>query len=225
MSDQAITPWLGSADLKAKTLAAYDTHIAQDTLVRGVYGEEATDGTFQGCHIGCLLHVLTGASAASIEEMDSGERLRAVRDATGLPCWLTELSEYFFEGLPPPRNQQVTRSIMDAVSPGAGLGAVKHRFVIWCLTDDTYGWRQHCDDAEKAATDKVVALHTRAAAGESVSDAEWEAARADARDAAWAAAIDDASAAVWAAAWADAMAAARDAQANALVRLLAEASA
>jgi hypothetical protein len=225
-----VTTWLGDPDLKAKTLAAYDAHIKQDALIRGTYAKQ--NGVFKGCHIGCLVHDLTGADAQSIKDMGGNQRRDIIAEKIGQPNWLTSLAEYFFERLEPPKNQQVSRAILDATPVGVDLTPVYHRFMIWLLTDEQHGSRQYADDAGQKATDAIVALHERAASSDTPKNEEWDAARVAAKAAAragWAGcaaargAQSDALIRLLseAAAWA----AARDAQADALIRLLSEAAA
>ena len=229
--DQAEIPlsWLGDAERKAKTLEFYDGHIAADTLTRGCYaGNNGSE--FRGCHIGCVLHDMAGLDAATIKSMSEEARLGWVERVIGQPAWLTTLTEQFFECLPVPRNQEVSRAILAATPVGVDLTPVRHGFLIWVLTDPQHGSRQYADGAGKAATDAVAALLRRALAGDPPTPAEWMevrvAARAtaedawDARDAAWDAAVAAAES-TRAAAWA-AGDAAMEAQAAALIRLLKE---
>lgn len=203
-----ILTWHNDPKLKAKVLAGYDAHIKADTLIKGEYFNY--DDGFTGCHVGCVVHDLGG------KEIDSYTEL------TGLPVWLRDLSEYFFENMEYPQNQKITRDILDAVPHGKDLTPVYHKFLIWLLEDAEHGTIQYCDESGVKATRTAVALHKKAVSGKEVTSREWP----DAGDAAWnaagdaaraarAAAGDAAGDAAWDAAW--------DAQVKALTRLLKEA--
>lgn len=233
MNAQVNNSWHGDADLKAKALAGYDLHIKADTLVKGAYFDGAGE-TFRGCHIGCVVTDLGGSS--------EGSHSKEYERVTGNPEWLASLTEHFFESMPNPQNQTVTRAIMEATPVGKDLTPVYHRFMIWLLADEKHGTIQDCDDAGRSITESVVALHVRAAAGDYPSDGEWasaeaaawyaargatvvgagEVAEAAALDAAWVATRAAASAA-GAAALATAGAAAWDAQSEQLIKLLRDA--
>ena len=210
-----ILTWHSDADLKARVLKSYDGHIAADTLIKGEYfgGDEET---FKGCHIGCVVKELGGNDKNQYPEL------------TGLPDWLMGLNEYFFEHMPHPQNQKITRDILEAIPEGKDISLVENRFLIWLLTDETHGSIRHCDDDGRKATLTVAALHERVLVGDKPSQDEWAAARdvvratasyvvrAAARDAAWAAVSD----AAWAAAKAAASDVTRAAQSEKLIELL-----
>lgn len=208
-------------ELKAQILAGYDAHIKADTLIKGEYFNY--DDGFKGCHIGCVVRELGG------DEVDQ------YSDLTGLPVWLRDLTEHFFERMAYPENQRVSRAILEAVPVGQDITPVYHKFMVWLLEDEKHGTLQYCDERGAAATQAVINLHKRSADGIEVDNAAWAAARAAAwaaARAAWAAARDAeaaAGAAAWAAAWAaDAAAgaaawdAAWDAQSKKLIQLLSE---
>ena len=192
-----MTTFHNDEKLKKRLVESYKAHIAADTLIKGDYFDE-NDGTFMGCHMGCVVNEMGGEDEHSYEAL------------TGLPMEYARLAERYHERLPHPLNQEIGLAMLDACPVGVDLTIVFSKFKLWLLMDEEFGSLQYCDEQGKAATEVVAALHRRFIDGGSVSEEDWAAARA-ASDAAMDAASDAAMDAAMDAAWAAARGAARDA--------------
>ncbi len=173
--------------IKEKYLTRLHAHRVADRLIRGTGWDNG-----KGCAVGCTL------------EKYSHE---AYEDELGIPRELAGLEDQIFEGLPLDDAMAWPEQFLAAITPGADLTLVWHRFAIWLLADPKHGTINFCDARGREATIGVVSLHEKVVAGDMVSwdaagAAAWAAARAAARAAAGAAAWAAAGAAAGAAAWA-----------------------
>ena len=195
-------------------------HAAADEIVKGYYWEDG-----KGCAIGCTYH--------------SSDHMAAEREA-GIPLMLAQLEDRIFEGLPNSEAKAWPLRFAGAVQVGADLSMVGPRWLLWLLRDSGIPERDHSIVAPAFRECVAVVEHwcatgrpdgdaARAAAGAArAAEAAWAAAEAAAwaaraaRAAAWAAA-EAARADAEAAGAARAAAAAYSRQAEALLRLIAEA--
>lgn len=173
------------AEVKEHYIARMNEHVEADKLVKGQYWEDG-----KGCAVGCLVH-----------GSDHSELAKVV----GWPEWLCHLMDEIFEGLPNERAQLFPSQLLSAVPVGKDISLVKNRFLHWLLMDECLqyaGYDKQVQDAIKGAAQ----LHADVIEGITVTDKQWDTARAAAWDTARAAAGDAARAATWAAAWAAARA-------------------
>ena len=208
-----LVTWHNDQGLKDKVVSGYEAHMKADTLIKGEYFLH--DEGFRGCHIGCVIHDLGGSEVGSHTE--------EYQRVTGLPKWLASLNEYFFENMDHPKNQEVTRDILQATPVGKDLTPAYHKFMVWLLLDEKEGTIRFCDEDGVKVTRDVAELHQRSIDGDNPSEGEWAAAGAAAGDVAWAAAGAAAGDAAGAVTWAAAGDAAGDAQAAKLIELLRQA--
>lgn len=209
-----------TAETKAELIAIAQEHYDADSITEGIYGE-FYKGKFKGCLVGCTNHGLAQARGVKVAFNDH----EATARLTGVPEWVWYMADYLFENVEEDRREFV-RDFPKHLPAETDFQPVLHNFLVWVLTDAQYGSIQYADDAGRAATERVVALHRQAAEGDNPTQEEWDAAGAAgaAGDAAWAAGAARAAAgAAWdaaGAAWAAAGAAVAKAQRDEFVRLL-----
>jgi hypothetical protein len=146
----------------------------------------------------------------------------------GIHIQLAGLEDAIFEGLPNDLAMQWPEQFLQAITPGADLSKVWHKFAVWLLIDPIDGVFKF---SNHESIRHVAELHTRAVVGDMPSIGAWAAAEtaawAAAETAAWAAAGAAAGDAARDAAWAAAGDAARDAayskQSEKLLELLRDA--
>jgi hypothetical protein len=169
---------------------------AEIRLKAGTYGSK--NGIFQGCSVGCLAYEVAPDRIG--EWMDIN--LHAiVASAYDYPEWMACLQDAIFEGLPEPDRYDWHVQIADAIAArGRDWSIILHAVhaAILRIALPTAG------DATQAV-EAVLALHERAASGETIGDLEWSAAwsaaETAAESAAWSAARSAAASAAWSAAW------------------------
>jgi hypothetical protein len=136
-------------------------HVENGTLVQGSYWDEKTQ---KGCNVGCVLH--------SYDFDSFPERL-------GLPVWMAYLHNKMHEGmtLEDAREFSKVYSVIPVDITWDQLEVVKYKLLRYIFVESKYCTKQYCtDDFSKEATDAVVALITRAIAGDMPTDKEWRAA-------------------------------------------------
>ena len=172
MNASPLAAYHGDPSLKEKIIARVRMHRETDTLIRGTGWENG-----RGCAVGCAL-----------EKYDH----KAYETELGVPEILARLEDCLFENLPNGLHLAWPERFLDAIKPGADLSKVWHHWVLWLLGDAEHGTMRLCGPAGAAATKRVIELYQKEIAGEPVTAAAWDAARAAAgdaaRDAAWAAA-------------------------------------
>jgi hypothetical protein len=158
--------------LKNEIVKRMAEHVEADTLVQGSYWNERSH---KGCNIGCVLH--------SDDHSLFPERL-------GLPVWMAHLHDRMHEGL----NLEDTRDfskVYSVIPVGISwdqLELIKYKLLKYILVESRYCVKKYCDEYGKKATDTVVALITRAIAGDMPTEEEWRAAASFAYAAAYSAA-------------------------------------
>ena len=108
--------------IKSKLLADLQAHADADRLVKGQYWENG-----KGCAVGCTLHSLGAAGAAS-NHSEYETRL-------GIPQILARLEDTIFEGLPNTDAMQWPMRFSAAIATGADLSRVGWQWLHWLLTD------------------------------------------------------------------------------------------
>jgi len=190
---------------KESALILAQQHYEHDQFIQGTYGDAEEYGTteFKGCSVGCMANGLHGNYP----------------NLFGIFPQIAYLSDAIFEGLNVAESKAWTIQLFNSIKEGSNTQVIFHHFMHWLLVDEGCGVIRFndCDEIREVAklhlkaTTETVTQEEWDAARAAAWDAAWDAARAAARAAAWAAAWDAAWDAAWAAAWDAAWAAAWDA--------------
>jgi hypothetical protein len=171
----------GKDAVKKKYLGRIKAHAAADELVQGTGWEDG-----KGCAVGCTL-----------EAYDHSR----YETELGIPRQLAQIEDAIFEGLPNAEAMRWPEKFLSAIKPGADLGLVFPRFMVWMLTDPNDGVIRFADkDGEKAirAVSDMFLKWTKD--GKPAVEWAWSAAESAAWSAAWSAAESAAESAAWSAA-------------------------
>ena len=141
--------------LKTAMLRQITWHRKQDKLVKGSYGDTATNGDFRGCAIGCLIHSLARIQKRKLNTADH----RIFETELGIPAEIAYLVDGLFEALPEDDAMDLPHRLIKAIRPGADLSMVIPQFLLWMLSDEKIGsiTDAHYDDT-KTFVSAVIAL-------------------------------------------------------------------
>jgi hypothetical protein len=181
-------------EVQSRMLAAVDTHVKQDRVVQGFYGEGSGE-KFRGCFIGCTVHAFDGNATDKFNDVDR------VFDAYGFPTMLTLLCEQIFEGLPSADAPSFFKAVPNALNLGSDISLVVWKFLHWMAVDtlENYG----TDKTRNGCVDKVAVLRDKAEGVEVTSQRAFTTRATGYAVAAADAAADAAYAAAYAAVYAD----------------------
>lgn len=182
--------YLGEPELKTALLAEITAHEEADAIIKGTYGR--MNGAWRGCAIGCSLRSLNKVQGKTGQDLNrlTGEHDRFPREL-GWPLWLAYAEDNIFENLPDELAKTWPRRLADAIPVGVTVpDVILAKLLHWILVSDIYGV-VHAAANEKVKTIvlQMGVLFARVIGGETVTDAEFDAAARTARDAwdAWAA--------------------------------------
>jgi hypothetical protein len=142
MQKQPLISFHGDQKIKDAHVNRLQIHHDQDEFVQGKYWENG-----KGCDTGCAFHSDNRSLWAS---------------ELGIPLQIGYLRERIFESLPNSEAKDFPLACSKATPVGKNLNPVWKKFIIWVLTDPTYGVLQYAktDEQRKAIQDVADAYTT-----------------------------------------------------------------
>lgn len=119
-------------NLKKLMVLEMKGHVERDQLVKGTYGHTDSDGNLKGCAVGCAIdsiNIILGKSYDCTAH-------EIFEEALGIPEWLAELQDCFFENLTEGECQQFAVEFLEAIPVGINLEPVKWKFCAFLLQEN-----------------------------------------------------------------------------------------
>lgn len=121
-------------ELKSALVAEIRKHREHDQVVQGSYGGYV-EGKFRGCAVGCAIHSLCLLEDRGYSTSDTN----LYESKFGIPTILGDLQDVIHEGLSDESFPTWPERFMEAVPTEKDLSLAFPKFVLWFLTDETYG--------------------------------------------------------------------------------------
>ena len=147
---------------REQVLDALAAHRTAERLTRGKYW----DGT-HGCAVGCTLANFDNDAAAK------GDHAR-YETLFGIARDVALLEDTLFELLPPAENRLWPERFVRAIAPGADVGDIVTRWIIWLLNDGASPVHKH---VARAAAKQITALYERRLRGDEPTPDDWRTTR------------------------------------------------
>lgn len=139
--------------INEQLLARIAEHERLDTIVKGVYWEQA-NGKWKGCAVGCSLKDPDDHTPLSGTHELYPERL-------GLPEWLARLEDAIFEGLPDDESLTWPRRFAEAIPVGADLSGLEDSLAVRRMRERLLplatSWPESIRDQTISAIEGVIA--------------------------------------------------------------------
>ena len=137
-------------------------HRTAERLTRGRYW----DGS-HGCGVGCTLANFDNDAATEGDHARYETRFGIARD-------VALLEDTLFELLPPAENRLWPERFVRAIAPGADVGDIVTRWIIWLLNDEASAVHKH---VTRAAAKQITALYERRLRGDEPTPDDWRTTR------------------------------------------------